>query len=61
MESQLISLEVGQIQAKRKLILARRWLPGTPAVDPSAQGLRLEKDRSNKFKRMVDLLDLLQK
>jgi len=61
MESQLLSLQVGQIQAKRKQLLARRWLPGTAPAEPSAQGLWLEKDRPNKFKRMFDLLDLLQK
>ncbi|MGO9272677.1 MAG: hypothetical protein ACLQOO_20985 [Terriglobia bacterium] len=60
LESQLTALQVAQIQAQRRQLLARRWLPGTPAVEPEAQGLWLEKDRPNKFKRIFDLLDCLQ-
>ncbi len=61
MESQLTALQVGQIQEQRRQLLARRWLPGTATPATRDQPLWLEKDRPNKFKRMFDLLDLLQK
>ncbi|MGO9273048.1 MAG: hypothetical protein ACLQOO_22900 [Terriglobia bacterium] len=61
MESQLTDLQVGQIQAQRRQLRARRWLLGTPTVAPDDQPLWLEKDRPNKFKRIFDLLDCLQK
>jgi len=60
-ESQLTALQVGQIQGQRRQLLARRWLPGTPAVEVEAQGLWQAKDRPSKFKRMFDRLDCLQK
>jgi len=59
-ESQLTALQVSEIQEQRRQLRARRWLPGTPTVEPEAQGLWLEKDRPNKFKRIFDLLDCLQ-
>jgi len=61
LESQLTAIQVGQIQAQRRELLARRWLPGALAVEVEAQGLWLGKDRPSKFKRIFDLLDLLQK
>ena len=60
MESQLTALQVGKIQEQRRQLRARRWLPGTPIDKPEAQGLWLEKDRPNKFKRIFDILDCLQ-
>jgi hypothetical protein len=60
-ESQLTALQVGQIQAQRRQLLARRWCPGALAVEVEARGLWLGKDRPSKFKRIFDLLDLLQK
>jgi len=61
LESQLTALQVAQIQAQRRQLLARRWCPGAPAVEPEAQGIWLAKDRPSKFKRIFDLLDSLQK
>jgi hypothetical protein len=61
LESQLTALQVGQIQAQRRELLARRWCPGAPAVELEAQGLWQAKDRPSKFKRIFDLLDCLQK
>jgi len=61
MESQLTALQVGQIQEQRRQLRARRWLPGTAAAKPEDEPLWLEKDRPNKFKRIFDLLDCLQK
>jgi hypothetical protein len=61
MESQLASLRIAEIQAQRKQLVARRWLPGCPAVEPEAQGLWLAKDSPFKFKMMFDGLDLLEK
>jgi hypothetical protein len=61
MGSQLTSLQIGHIQEQRRQLLARRWLPGMPTVEPEARGLWLGKDRPSKFKRIFDLLDRLQK
>jgi hypothetical protein len=61
MESQLTAMQVAQIQAQRRELLARRWLPGALAVEAAAQGLWQAKDSPSKFKHIFDLLDLLQK
>src|SRR5271157_6389122 len=61
MESQLTASRVGEIQAQRRELLARRWCPGALAVELEAQGLWQAKDRPSKFKRIFDLLDCLQK
>jgi hypothetical protein len=61
LESQLNSLRIAEIQGQRRQLLARRWLPGCPAVAPEAQGVWLAKDSPSKFKKMFDGLDLLQK
>ncbi len=61
MESQLTALQVEQIQNQRRQLRARRWLPGTASPKPEDEPLWLEKDRPNKFKRIFDLLDCLQK
>ena|SRR5271157_334307 len=61
MESQLTALQVEQVQNQRRQLRSRRWLPGTATPEPKDQPLWLEKDRPNKFKRIFDLLDCLQK
>jgi hypothetical protein len=61
MESQLNCLRIAEIQAQRRQLLARRWLPGCPAVEPGAQGLWLAKDSPSKFKKMFDRLERLEK
>jgi hypothetical protein len=61
MESELNSLRMAEIQAQRRQLLARRWLPGCPAVEPGAQGLWLAKDSPSKFKNILDRLDRLDK
>jgi hypothetical protein len=50
-----------QIQTQRRKLLARRWLPGCPAVKKEAQDLWLAKDSGSKFKTMLDILGDLQK
>ncbi len=60
-ESQLTALEISQIQTQRRKLLARRWLPGCPAVKKEDQGLWLAKDSGSKFKTIFDILDDLQK
>jgi len=60
-QSQLTALLIGQIQTERQQLLSRRWLPGCPAVEKSAQGLWLAKDSGSKFKTIFDILDDLQK
>src|SRR5208282_4705477 len=60
-ESQLNSLRIAEIQAQRQELLARRWLPGCPTVEPAARGLWLAKDSPSKFKRIFDRLDLIEK
>jgi len=59
-ESQLTDLLLGQIQTERQQLLARRWLPGCPAVRKEDQGLWLAKDSGSKFKSIFDTLDDLQ-
>jgi hypothetical protein len=59
-ESELISLQVGEVQEQRRQLRARRWCPGALPVEVEAQGLWLAKDSPSKFKRIFDLLDVLQ-
>jgi len=61
MESQLNSLRLDEIQAQRRQLLARRWLPGCPAVEPEALGVWLAQDSPSKFKKIFDRLDRLEK
>jgi len=60
MRSQLIFLQIGQIQEQRRQLLNRRWLPGAEAVGPSGRGLWQDKDSPSKFKDIFDILDDLR-
>src|SRR5271157_1266859 len=60
-ESQLDAHRIAEIQAQRRELLARRWLPGCPAVEKGARGLWLAKDSPSKFKKIFDRLDLIEK
>jgi hypothetical protein len=60
MESQLNCLRLDEIQAQRRQLLARRWLPGCSVVEPEARGVWLAKDSPSKFKKIFDRLELLE-
>jgi hypothetical protein len=62
MESQLNSLRVAEVQAERRQLLARRWLPGLPGVESGQQPpLWLAKDSPSKFHAIFEILDDLRK
>jgi len=60
-ESQLTALHLSHIQALRRDLVSSRWCPGVPVVEPAARGLWQAKDSPSKFKKIYDILDLLQK
>ncbi|HMD96545.1 MAG TPA: hypothetical protein VKM93_04325 [Terriglobia bacterium] len=60
-ERRLTAVYVADIQARRRDLLSRRWCPGVPAVEPAARGLWQAEDSPSKFKKIYDILDLLQK
>ncbi len=62
MESQLNSLRIAEVQAKRQQLLSRRWLPGVANVEKGEQPpLWLAKDSPSKFHAIFDILDDFQK
>ncbi|HMD98945.1 MAG TPA: hypothetical protein VKM93_16630 [Terriglobia bacterium] len=44
-ESQLTALQMGEVEAQRRELRARRWCPGALAVEVKAQGLWQAKDQ----------------
>jgi len=62
MESQLNSSRIAEVQAERRQLRARRWLPGVPNVPKGQQPpLWLAKDSPSKFHTIFEILDDLQK
>jgi hypothetical protein len=62
MESQLNSLRIAEVQAKRQQLLSHRWLPGVPNVERGEERpLWLAKDSPSKFHTLFEILDDLQK
>ena len=60
LESQLTAFQCGQIEAQRRKLRARRWLPGTvpgPGMKPS---LWLANDSPQKFRKIYQALNQLQ-
>ena len=60
LESQLTALQVAQIQAERRQLLSRRWLPGVQAAPDDRPGLWRAKDSPKKFHDIHQFLDCLQ-
>jgi len=62
MESQLNSLRIAEVQARRRQLLARRWLPGVVNVQKGEEPpLWLAKDSPSKFHAIFEILDDFQK
>jgi len=62
MESQLNSLRIAEVQAERRQLLGRRWLPGVSSLEKGEEPpLWLAKDSPSKFHAIFEILDDLQK
>jgi len=62
MESQLNSLRIAEVKAKRQQLVNRRWLPGVTNVERGKEApLWLAKDSPAKFHAIFEILDDFQK
>jgi len=60
LESQMAGLEAAQVQAERRQLLARRWLPGAQSTGGVRAGLWQAQDSSSKFAEITEILGCLQ-